>query len=138
MLLPVVISSTEESLKAIPSSLEAASLALGASKTQTVFKVVLPSSLPGILTAALLSIGRIIGESAALIYSVGTAIKDQIILTGSSATLALHIWSLLGAENPDIAASSAVGIVILIADLVLSLAVKLLGMRIKCKLQGGK
>jgi phosphate transport system permease protein len=57
MLLPVVISSTEESLKAIPSSLEAASLALGASKTQTVFKVVLPSSLPGILTAALLSIG---------------------------------------------------------------------------------
>ena len=67
MLLPIIIRTTEESLKVIPQSFRHASLALGASKTQTIFKVVLPNSISGILTATLLSIGRIIGESAALI-----------------------------------------------------------------------
>ncbi|MCI2069582.1 MAG: phosphate ABC transporter permease PstA [Bacilli bacterium] len=138
MLLPTIIASTSEAIKAMPHSYTSASLALGASKTQTVFKIVLPYSLPGILTGVLLSIGRIIGESAALIYSCGTAIKDQIILTGSSSTLAIHIWSLLGQETPDFEAASAVAIIILLADLILSIAVKLMGIRIERKMKGRK
>jgi phosphate transport system permease protein len=126
MLLPTIISSTEEALKTIPASYAAASLALGASKTQTVFKVILPNATPGILTAVLLSIGRIIGESAALIYSCSTAIKDQILLTGGSATLAIHIWSLMGQENPDYSAAAGVALIILIADLLLNLTVKII------------
>ena len=86
----------------------------------------LPNALPGILTAVLLSVGRIIGESAALIYAVGSAIKDKIIITESSATLATHIWSLCAGENPNYEASSAIAIIILAIDLILNITVKLI------------
>lgn len=72
VILPTIIRSVEESLIAVPDSLREASLALGASKLQTIIKVVLPQALPGILTATVLSIGRIVGESAALIYTMGS------------------------------------------------------------------
>ncbi len=129
MLLPVIINTTEEAIKTVPKSYKEGSLALGASNTQTIFKVVLPNALPGILTAILLSIGRIIGESAALIYSMGTTIKDHIILSEASATLALHIYKLVAFENPNFGAASAISIIILIVDLILNLIVKLLSYR---------
>ncbi len=126
LLLPTIIKTTNEAIKTVPSTLQSASLALGASNTQTIFKVMIPNALPGILTAVLLSVGRIIGESAALIYAVGSAIKDKIIITESSATLATHIWSLCAGENPNYEASSAVAIIILAVDLILNLIVKLI------------
>lgn len=129
MLLPVIINTTEEAIKTVPKSYKEGSLALGTSNTQTIFKVVLPNALPGILTAILLSIGRIIGESAALIYSMGTTIKDHIILSEASATLALHIYKLVAFENPNFGAASAISIIILIVDLILNLIVKLLSYR---------
>lgn len=129
LLLPIIIKTTIEAIKTVPSSYRSASLALGASDTQTIFKVMLPNALPGILTAVLLSIGRIIGESAALIYAVGSSIKDNIILTQNSATLAIHIWSLCAGENPNYDASCGVAIIILIMDLVLNIAVKLISYR---------
>lgn len=129
MLLPIIINTTEEAIKTVPKSYKEGSLALGASNTQTIFKVVLPNALPGILTAILLSIGRIIGESAALIYSMGTTIKDHIILSEASATLALHIYKLVAFENPNFGAASAISIIILIVDLILNLIVKLLSYR---------
>jgi phosphate transport system permease protein len=107
-----------------------ASLALGASETQTTFRIILPNSLPGIFTSALLGIGRVIGESAALVYTSGTAIQDVIIPTEGSATLAVHIWALMAGENPNITACCAVSIVILFVILLLSLLVKLLSFRI--------
>ena len=73
IILPTIIRSVEESLIAVPDSLREASLALGASKFQTLYKVILPMALPGILTAAVLSIGRIVGESAALLYTAGSS-----------------------------------------------------------------
>lgn len=124
LLLPTIIKTTNEAIKTVPDTYQSASLALGASNTQTIFKVMLPNALPGILTAVLLSIGRIIGESAALIYAVGSAIKDKIIITESSATLATHIWSLCAGENPNYEASSAIAIIILAIDLILNLLVK--------------
>ncbi len=129
MLLPVIIKTTEEAIKTVPHSYQEGSLALGASQTQTIFKVVLPNALPGILTAVLLSVGRIIGESAALIYSMGTTIKDHVTLTEGSATLALHIYKLVAFENPNFGAACAISIIILAIDLVLSLFVKLISYR---------
>ena len=126
LLLPTIIKTTNEAIKTVPSTYQSASLALGASNTQTIFKIMIPNALPGILTAVLLSVGRIIGESAALIYAVGSAIKDKIIITESSATLATHIWSLCAGENPNYEASSAVAIIILAVDLILNLTVKLI------------
>lgn len=129
LLLPTIIKTTIEAIKTVPTSYESASLALGANKTQTIFKVILPNALPGILTAILLAIGRIIGESAALIYAIGTGIKDKIILTESSATLAIHIWSLCAGENPNYDAACGVAIIILIIDLILNIIVKLISHR---------
>lgn len=126
ILLPIIIRSTEESLKAIPDDFRFASLALGANNSQTTFKVVLPSALPGILTATLLAIGRVIGESAALIFAIGTTIKDDISIFGKSTTLAVHIWSLLTDEPANIELASTISIIILFIVLILNISVKLL------------
>jgi phosphate transport system permease protein len=126
ILLPVIIRSTEESLKVVPDDFRQASLALGANNTQTTFKVVLPSALPGILTATLLAIGRVIGESAALIFAIGTAIKDDISIFGKSTTLAVHIWSLMTDEPANIELASTISIIILLIVLVLNISIKLL------------
>jgi phosphate transport system permease protein len=126
ILLPVIIRSTEESLKVVPDDFRFASLALGANSTQTTFKVVLPSALPGIMTATLLAIGRIIGESAALIFAIGTAIKDDISIFGKSTTLAVHIWSLLTDEPANIELASTISLIILMIVLILNISVKLL------------
>ncbi|MCF7926544.1 MAG: phosphate ABC transporter permease PstA [Candidatus Izimaplasma sp.] len=125
ILLPVIIRSTEESLKVVPDAFRQASLALGANETQTTFKVVLPSAIPGILTATLLAIGRVIGESAALIFAIGTAIKDDISIFGKSTSLAVHIWSLMTDEPANIELASTIAVIILIIVLALNLLVKL-------------
>ncbi len=130
ILLPVIIKSTEEALKVISRDVRSASLALGASKTQTTFKVVLPSAVPGILTGVLLSIGRIIGESAALIFAIGAAIKDRILLTERATTLAVHIWTIMGGEAPNYELASAIAIIILMVVVVMSLLVKLIAKRL--------
>ncbi|MFP4477974.1 MAG: phosphate ABC transporter permease PstA [Candidatus Izemoplasmatales bacterium] len=129
ILLPVIIRATEESLKVVPDELRSASLALGANRTQTTFKVVLPSALPGILTGTLLSIGRIIGESAALIFAIGTAIKDDISIFGKSTTLSVQIWSLMTDEPANIELASTIALIILITVLILNLLVKLISNR---------
>jgi len=129
LLLPTIIKTTIEAIKSVPESYVSASLALGANESQTIFKIMLPNALPGILTALLLSIGRIVGESAALIYAIGSAIKDKIVLTESSATLATHIWSLCAGENPNYNASCAVSIIILSIVLILNLIVKLISIK---------
>ncbi|MBN2877037.1 MAG: phosphate ABC transporter permease PstA [Bacilli bacterium] len=126
IILPVIISSTEENLKTIPEEYRQASLALGATKSQTTFKVILKSAAPGILSAVLLSIGRIIGESAALIYAIGTSIKDQIIITERSTSLAVHIWSVMSGETPNFELASAISIIILLVVFVMNLSVKLI------------
>jgi len=124
ILMPVVIRTTEESLKVVPDDYRYASLALGASKTQTTFKVVLPNAVPGILTATLLAIGRIIGESAALVFAIGTVVKDQIKLTGQSTSLAVHIWSMMSDEPANIELSTTIALIILLIVLILNISIK--------------
>lgn len=130
VLLPTIIKTTSESLMMIPKHYSMASFALGASKTQTVFKVILPNAMPGILTATLLSVGRIIGESAALIFVMGTAISDKVSILGSSTSLSLHMWSILGGENPNYKTACAISIIILIVVFSLSIIVKIISKKI--------
>lgn len=133
MLLPLIIRQTEESLKVVPEGLRHASLSLGATQTQTIFKVILPSALPGIITATLLSISRIIGESAALIYTMGTFINDSPKISEGATTLAVQIWSLMSGEQPNFELSSTISIIILLMVLVLNLSVKYITYRLNKK-----
>lgn len=124
IILPIIIKTTEESLKTIPQDHRNASLALGANVTQTTFKVVLPQALSGILTATFLGVGRIIGESAALIFVLGTAIKDRVSLLEPSTSLAVHIWSMMSDEPANIALSSTIALLILFMVLFLNVFIK--------------
>ena len=133
MLLPTIVKTVEESIKAVPPSLSQASLALGASKVQTIFKITLLNSLPGILSATLLSIGRIIGESAALVFSMGAVIGDNVSLLDGQASLAVHIWTCLQGESPQYGSACSISIIILIVVLLLSLFIKLLSYQLEKK-----
>ena len=101
------------------------SLALGASETQTTFKIILPNAINGILTSTLLSIGRIIGESAALIFVMGSAIQDKVSIFEGATTLSTHIWNVIAGENPNYSLACSISIVILIVVFILNLLVKL-------------
>lgn len=94
MVLPVVMRTTEEALQAVPDSYREASFGLGAGRLRTVLRVVLPPAVPGILSGVILAIGRIVGETAALIYTSGTVAKLPGSLMESGRTIALHMWML--------------------------------------------
>lgn len=130
ILLPTIIRSTEEALIVVPQSLRDASLSIGANQSQTIFKVVLPCAIPGILTGVLLSIGRVIGESAALIYTMGTYVNDTPTLTSQGTSLAVHIYNIMSSEMPNFELASAISIVILVFVLVLNIIVKLLSRKL--------
>lgn len=134
ILLPVVIRSTQESLKTVPKGLRMASLSLGANDSQTIFKVVLPSAIKGILSGLLLATSRIIGESAALIYTMGTFINDSPQIGDKATTLAVHIWTIMNQEQPNFELASAISIIILVMVLILNLSVKFVSRRFDRKL----
>jgi len=94
MILPLIIRATEEALLAVPDTLREASFGLGAGKIRTIFKIVLPTAMPGILAGVILAIGRIVGETAALIYTAGTVPQIPKNLFSSGRTLAIHMYSL--------------------------------------------
>ncbi len=94
MILPVILRNTQESLKAVPVAYKEAAFALGAGKLRTVFVVILPSALSGILAGVILSVGRMVGESAALLYSAGT-VAQMAGLWDSGRTLSVHMYALL-------------------------------------------
>lgn len=133
MLLPIVIRQSEESLVVVPVGLRNASLSLGATETQTIFKVVLPTALPGIISAVLLAISRVIGESAALIYTMGTAISDNPEILQPATTLAVQIWSIMSGEQPNFELASAISIIILVVVLSLNILVKAITTRLNRK-----
>lgn len=94
MILPLIMRQTEEALKAVPDSFREGSFGLGAGKLRTVFRIVLPSAVPGILAGVILAIGRIVGETAALMYTAGTVAQVPSSVMGSGRTLALHMYTL--------------------------------------------
>lgn len=94
MVLPVVMRTAEEALLSVPESYRTGSYGLGAGKLRTIFRVVLPSAIPGILSGVILAIGRILGETAALIYTAGNIPQIPRSLFDSTRTLAVHMYSL--------------------------------------------
>ncbi|MDO4281306.1 MAG: phosphate ABC transporter permease PstA, partial [Peptococcaceae bacterium] len=96
MVLPVVLRTTEEALKMVPDSYREGSFGLGAGKLRTISQVVLPSAIPGIMSGVILSIGRIVGESAALIFTAGTIAEVAGNVLSSGRTLAVHMYVLSG------------------------------------------
>ena len=95
MILPLIMRTTEEALMAVPDSFREGSFGLGAGRLRTVFRIVLPSSVPGILSGVILAIGRIVGESAALIFTSGTNPVVPKSLFSSASTLSVHLYTLL-------------------------------------------
>ncbi len=95
MVLPTIMRTTEEALKAVPDSFREGSFGLGAGRLRTIFRIVLPSAIPGILSGIILAIGRIAGETAALLYTAGTQAKVVDSLFDSGCTLSVHMYKLM-------------------------------------------
>ena len=113
MILPLIMRTTEEALLSVPNSYREGAFALGAGKLRTIFKIVLPSAMPGIFPGGILAIGRIIGESAALIFTAGTVAEVAKSVFSSSRTLAVHMYAISG-EGLYINQTYATAVVLLI------------------------
>lgn len=113
MILPLIMRTTEEALKAVPDLYREGSFGLGAGRLRTVFRIVLPSAMPGILAGIILAIGRIVGETAALIYTAGSMPQIPENLFGSGRTLALHMY-LLSSEGLYMNQAYATAVVLLV------------------------
>ncbi|MBQ3611809.1 MAG: phosphate ABC transporter permease PstA [Firmicutes bacterium] len=115
MILPLIIRTTEEALMSVPDSYREGSFGLGAGKLYTVFKLILPSAVPGILAGVILAIGRIVGESAALIFTAGTVAQVPGSIFDSARTLSVHMYALLSEGlYTDEAYATAVVLLILV------------------------
>ena len=132
MVLPTIMRTTEEALLAVPDSFREGSFGLGAGRLRTTFKVVLPSAIPGILSGVILAIGRIVGETAALIYTAGTVAKVPDSLLDSTRTLAVHMYT-ISTEGLYINQSYATAVVLLVMVLIINGLSALIAKRI-----GGK
>lgn len=127
MILPLIMRSTEEALIAVPDSYREGSFGLGAGKLRTVFRIVLPSAIPGILSGVILATGRIAGETAALIYTAGTVAELPNSLLSSGRTLAVHMY-VLSQEGLHTEQAFATAVVLLVMVLVINvLSAKIAG-----------
>ena len=120
MVLPVIMRTTEEALIAVPDSYREGSFGLGAGKLRTVFRIVLPAAIPGILSGVILAVGRIVGETAALIYTAGTVAGIASDLFSSGRTLAIHMYC-LSSEGMHINQAYATAVVLLIVVIFINL-----------------
>ena len=126
--LPMLVRVTEESIRTVPAYYQEASLALGATKLQTIFKVILPSALPGILTGITLTAGRALGETAILIFTAGTTVSRYMFdtdLTAGGETLAVHLWYLMstGLVPDRDALANGIGALLIFTILVFNLGI---------------
>ncbi len=130
ILLPIIIRQTEESLKTVPQSYREGSFGLGATKLQTIRKIILPSAIPGIIVAVILSIGRIIGESAALLFTAGTTAHLFTGFLNSGATMTVNAY-MITREMNNLEGACAFGIIILVVILMLNILSKLISKKLR-------
>lgn len=123
MTLPFIIRTTQEALLDVPDSYREAALAMGSSKLFMIFKVVLPTAAAGILSGVILSIGRIVGESAALIYTLGSVAKIPDSFLSSGRTLAIHMWA-LSSEGFNTNEAYATAVILLVVVLLMNITSK--------------
>jgi len=129
MILPMVIRTTEEALKSVPDGYREGAFALGAGKLRAVFKIVLPAAMPGIFAGVILAIGRIVGESAALIFTAGTIAQIPESLSHSVRTLTVHMWVLSG-EGLHLNEAYATAVVLLLIVLFINTVSAILAKKI--------
>ena len=136
MILPVIIRTTEESLKSIPETFREGSLALGATKLQTIVHVVLPSALPGIVTSVILAIGRVVGESAPVLLTVGLTKNLPRTIFESGRTLTIHLYYLTNeAVRPeDFGIAFATASVLVILVVLINTSTKIITARFRSKM----
>jgi phosphate transport system permease protein len=139
MILPVIIRTTEESLKTIPDELRQGSLSLGATRFQTILHVVLPGALPGILTSAILAIGRVVGESAPVLLTVGITRNLPKSVFDSGRTLTIHLYYLTKeAIHPeDFGKAFATAGVLIIVVMIVNSAAKIIAGNFNKRWGGG-
>ncbi|MEE1282878.1 MAG: phosphate ABC transporter permease PstA [Acutalibacteraceae bacterium] len=119
MILPLIMRTTEEALQTVPDSFREGSFGLGAGKLRTVFRVILPTAVPGILSGVILAIGRIVGESAALIYTAGTIAQYPTDIFSSTRTLSVHMY-LCTSEGMHTSQAYGTAVVLLILVVVIN------------------
>ena len=130
MILPMIMRSTEEALLAVPDSYREGSFGLGAGRLRTVFRIVLPPAVPGILSGIILGMGRIVGESAALIFTAGTVAEAAKSIFSSARTLSVHMYVISGEGlyiNQAYATAVVMLVVVIILNALSSFAAKKLG-----------
>lgn len=130
MTLPVIMRTTEESLHSVPDSFREGSFGLGAGKLRTVFRIVLPGAIPGILGGVILSIGRVVGETAALIYTAGTVAQIPGGVFGSGRTLAVHMY-VLSSEGLHTGQAFATSVVLLLMVIGINLLARIVARKIR-------
>ena len=118
MVLPVIMRTTEEALMAVPKSYREGSFGLGAGKLRTIFKIVLPSAVPGILSGVILATGRVVGETAALLFTAGTIAKVAGFMD-SGRTLAVHMYA-LSSEGLYMNQMYATGVILMLIVLLIN------------------
>lgn len=119
MILPLIMRTTEEALMAVPDSFREGSFGLGAGRLRTVFRIIVPSAMPGILSGVILAIGRIVGESAALIFTAGTNPVVPDSLFSSVSTLSVHMYALM-TEGLYVDQAYAVAVVLLVVVILIN------------------
>ena len=119
MVLPVIMRTTEEALLSVPDMYREASFGLGAGRLRTIFVVILPSAVPGILSGVILAIGRIVGETAALMYTAGTVAEMPKSVMSSARTLSVHMYT-LASEGLHINQAYATAVVLLLVVLLIN------------------
>lgn len=123
MILPLLVRTTEEALKSVDPGYREGSLALGASRLYTLFKVILPSAIPGVVTGVILSMGRVIGETAAVIFTAGTVAKlppVERLFTSSVRSLSVHLY-MVALEEADFTSAFATAVILMLIIAILNL-----------------
>lgn len=134
MVLPVVMRTTEEALLSVPDMYREGSFGLGAGKLRTIFKIVLPAAVPGILSGVILATGRIVGETAALIYTSGTVAEAAGSIFDSGRTLAVHMYS-LSREGLHTDQAYATAVVLLVIVLIINALSSFIAKKVAAKNQ---
>lgn len=139
MTLPTIIRTTQESLKTVPNSYREGSLAMGAGKWHMIRTVVLPSAIDGIVTGCILAVGRVVGESAALLFTAGMANKIVSFgraitpgTSGASLTVALYMYAM---ERNQVNVAFAIAVILLLLTFLINFAAKLVAYKLKKKVE---
>lgn len=128
MILPLILRSSEEALRSVPMSFREASFALGAGKLRTIFAIIVPAAIPGILAGVILSIGRIVGESAALLYTSGSVAKVAGVMD-SGRTLSVHMYA-ISSEGQHINQAYSTAMILILIVLVINIASNLIAKKL--------